>query len=109
MTEPRQNTTNAVRVLILLALAMAGAVVTGIIGFVMTAKKVDIMWTIVLQDVLVFILPAILLAVICYKRPWRFLEIDRAPSWLALLVVVLVWAVSVPAMNWLAMHNPEKP
>lgn len=105
MVEPRQNTTNAVRVLILLALAMAGAVVTGIIGFVMTAMKVDIMWTIVLQDVLMFILPAILLAVICYKRPWRFLEIDRPPSWLALVIVVVVWAVSMPAMNWLVEWN----
>ena len=81
MVEPRQNTTNAVRVLILLALAMAGAVVTGILGLVVTIAKVNIMWTIVLQDVLVFILPAILLAMICYVRPWRFLEIDRAPSW----------------------------
>ena len=105
MVEPRQNTTNAVRVLILLALAMAGAVVTGIIGFVMTAMQVDIMWTIVLQDVLMFILPAILLAVICYKRPWRFLEIDRPPSWLALVIVVVVWAVSMPAMNWLVEWN----
>ena len=105
MVEPRQNTTNAVRVLILLALAMAGAVVTTIIGFVMTAMKVDIMWTIVLQDVLMFILPAILLAVICYKRPWRFLEIDRPPSWLALVIVVVVWAVSMPAMNWLVEWN----
>lgn len=112
MVEPRQNTTNAVRVLILLALAMAGTVVTGIIGFVMTAVKVNIMWTLVLQDLLMFILPAILLAVICYKRPWRFLEIDRPPSWLALLVVVVVWAVSMPAMNWLVewnqnIHLPE--
>ena len=105
MVEPRQNTTNAVRVLILLALAMAGVVVTAITGFVMTAMKVDIMWTIVLQDVLVFILPAVLLAVICYKQPWRFLEADHAPSWLAVLVVVVVWAVSLPAMNWLVEWN----
>ena len=68
MVEPRQNTTNAVRVLILLALAMAGAVVTGILGLVVTIAKVNIMWTIVLQDVLVFILPAILLAMICYEE-----------------------------------------
>lgn len=112
MVEPRQNTTNAVRVLILLALAMAGFVVTGIFGLVMTAAKVNIMWTVVLQDVLVFILPAILLAVICYKRPWRFLEVDRAPSWQALFLVVAVWAASMPALNWVVewnkgIHLPE--
>ena len=105
MVEPRQNTTNAVRVLILLALAMAGAVVTGILGLVVTIAKVNIMWTIVLQDVLVFILPAILLAMICYVRPWRFLEIDRAPSWQAILLVVAVWAISMPALNWIVEWN----
>lgn len=109
---PRQNTTNSVRVLILLVLAFVGAIVTGGAMKALTAMKVDIMWSIVLQDVLLFIVPAILLAVICYKRPWHFLEVDHAPSWLGLAVVVLVWAVSLPALNWITdwnqnMHLPE--
>ena len=105
MVEPRQNTTNAVRVLILLALAMAGTIVTALVGGVMTFAKVNMMWTIVLQDVLVFIVPAILLAVICYTQPWRLLEIDRAPSGVALLLVVAVWGVSMPALNWVVDWN----
>lgn len=105
MIEPRQNTTNAVRVLILLALALAGAAATGIITIVLTAMGANIMWGIVLQDILVFILPAILLAVICYKQPWRFLEVDRAPQWQAIAVVLAIWAVSLPALNWIVDWN----
>ena len=105
MTEPRQNTTNAVRVLILLALSLAATMVTAMATFVATAMGTTMMWSIVIQDVLVFILPAVLLAVICYKNPWRFLEVDRAPSLAAVVLVVSVWAVSLPALNWIVDWN----
>lgn len=105
MIETRQNTTNAVRVLILLALALAGMMMAGVLAIMLTFMKVDMMWTIVIQDVLAFISPAILLAVICYKQPWRFLEVDRAPSSLAIALVVAVWAVSMPALNWIVEWN----
>ena len=105
MVEPRQNTTNAVRVLILLALALAGTMVTGVATIILSAAKVNIMLSVVLQDILVFILPAILLAVICYRQPWRFLEVDRAPQWQAIVLVVTAWAVSLPALNWVVEWN----
>ncbi len=105
MVEPRQNTTNAVRVLILLALALAGTMVTGVATFLLTAAKANFMWGVVLQDILVFILPAILLAVICYRQPWRFLQVDCVPQWQAIVLVVAVWCVSLPAMNWVVEWN----
>ena len=93
------------RVLILLILAMAGSMVIFFVTLALTAMGANIMWGIVLQDILVFILPAILLAVICYRSPWRFLEVDRAPQWQAIAVVVAVWAVSLPALNWVVDWN----
>jgi len=105
MIEPRQNTTNAVRVLILLALALAGTTITGVVMMALTMAKTDILWSMVVQDVMVFILPAILLAVICYRKPWAFLQVDRAPQWQALVLVAAVWAVSLPALNWVVDWN----
>lgn len=105
MVEPRQNTTNAVRVLILLTLALAATMVTGLLTYMLTMGKTNILWSVVLQDILVFIMPAILLAVICYRQPWQFLEVDHAPQWEAIVLVAMVWAVSLPALNWVVDWN----
>ena len=105
MVEPRQNTTNAVRVLILLTLALAATMVTGLLTYMLTMGKTNILWSVVLQDILVFIMPAILLAVICYRQPWQFLEVDHAPQWQAIVLVAMVWAVSLPALNWVVDWN----
>ena len=101
MVEPRQNTTNAVRVLILLTLTLAATMVT----YMLTMGKTNILWSVVLQDILVFIIPAILLAVICYRQPWQLLEINHAPQWQASVLVMMVWAVSLPALNWVVDWN----
>ena len=79
--------------------------------------------TIVLQNVLVFIVPVILLALInrtTEQRPIAStLWMTKGPSLKSILLVVLVWIIALPAMNWLvewnngihlpqALHNLEK-
>lgn len=97
---------NAMRVLILLLLAFAGLLVTGVATIALGLASIDVMrLTIILQDVLVFIVPAILCALICYRQPWRLLAVDRRPTWLAFGLVVAVWLVSMPAMNWVVEWN----
>ena len=66
----------------------------------------------VVQDMLIFIAPAIATAVMITRRPDVFLQIGKAPGWTLSLLTVAVMAVSVPAMNCVvewnqAMHLPE--
>ena len=57
------------------------------------------------QDVLAFIVPALVAMALFYRRPLHTMCLDRAPSWKAILVVLLFYLVSLPAMNWLVSLN----
>lgn len=99
------------RILLLLVLAMVGlAVVRGImdICFHGSDSLTDgpaLYFTLVAQDVLVFIAPAIATMAICFHQPLRVMGLDRAPRWSALLVALLVCVVSLPMMNWVVEWN----
>lgn len=59
----------------------------------------------IVQDLLIFIVPAILTSVLVTDRPDRLLATDRGfqPSVLILSVVIMI--VSIPAMNALVAWN----
>ncbi|MCM1520957.1 MAG: CPBP family intramembrane metalloprotease [Lachnoclostridium sp.] len=59
----------------------------------------------VLQDLLVFILPAIITALIVSTTPARLLAIDRSPSTAPILMALLAMVVAVPAMNFVIEWN----
>ncbi len=59
----------------------------------------------VLQNAVAFFLPAVLCAWFFTRRPWHDLRYDVAPTWQAILVVVLMYCVSIPAMNYLVHWN----
>ena len=65
----------------------------------------QLMTIITVQDVMVFIVPAVVAIALIYRQPWKNLALDRGPSFKALLVILAFYVVSIPAMNWLVSAN----
>lgn len=59
----------------------------------------------VVQDFMVFIIPAIVTAMVASRLPARLLAVDRWPGWGGVLLTLLAMCVSVPAMNVLIEWN----
>lgn len=67
--------------------------------------KQGLLTLLTVQDLLAFIVPAIVAMAIFYRRPFHAMGLDRAPGWLSLVVIILFYIVSLPAMNWLVSFN----
>ena len=91
------------RLLILLCLMFAGLMASTVL-FAVT-QDIDLLAMLTVQDVFVFILPALIAMAIFYRRPMQVMGMNRAPSWASLGVIVLFCIVSLPAMNWLVDIN----
>lgn len=59
----------------------------------------------VIQDILLFILPAIVTALFCTRLPAKFLAIDKFPKGGNALVAICILVASIPAMNALIAWN----
>jgi len=59
----------------------------------------------VLQDLIVFIVPAVAMAVLVTRLPARFLCIERGPSARTALLACIVLLVAMPALNMLIAWN----
>ena len=101
--ERKTNMKLSTRMLLLLCLMGAGLVVASVGSVLLSSMGLLTMLTV--QDVLAFIVPAIVAMAIFYRRPLHAMCIDRAPSWQALVLVVVFYVVSLPAMNWLVEAN----
>ena len=101
--ERKTNMKLSTRLLLLLCLMGAGLVVASVGSVLLSSMGLLTMLTV--QDVLAFIVPAIVAMAIFYRRPLHAMCIDRAPSWQALVLVVVFYVVSLPAMNWLVEAN----
>ena len=108
---PRLHTSTAIPILLLLVLAMVGlAVASGIMaicfhGSDSLSDGPALYFTLVAQDVLAFIVPAIAAMAICFHQPLSVMGLNRTPSWSGILVALLVWVVSLPMMNWVVEWN----
>ena len=91
------------RLLVILCLMGGGLIVASVISVLMV--KLGLLTMLTVQDVLAFIVPAVAAIAIFYRRPFHVMGLDRAPSWKSLLVILLFYIVSVPAMNWLVHIN----
>lgn len=92
----------------LLLFSLFGLVVAGLLMDVLTHSGVttkSLRIATVVQDILVFILPAILTAAMVTNRPDRLLETERRPDMRLLLYAVAVMTVSMPVMNAIVMWN----
>ena len=101
--ERKTNMKLSTRLLLLLCLMGAGLVVASVGSVLLSSMGLLTMLSV--QDVLAFIVPAIVAMAIFYRRPLHAMCIDRAPSWQALVLVVVFYVVSLPAMNWLVEAN----
>ena len=101
--ERKTNWKLGTRLLVLLFLMGAGLLL-GSVGCVLVLH-LGMLTMLTVQDVLAFILPAVVAMAIFYRRPLHAMCLDRAPQWKAVLVVVAFYIVSMPAMNWLVTAN----
>lgn len=101
--EKRLHTKLSSRLLVLLCMMGLGLIVATVALSIARAGGMMLMLTV--QDVLLFIVPAIATMAIFYRRPLHAMAFDRAPGWKALLVVVAFYILSIPAMNWLVTAN----
>lgn len=101
--ERRLNMRLSRRLLLLLCLMLLGVIATSILLLFVPDGNLFAMLT--MQDILAFILPAVVSMAIIYRRPFHVMGLDRAPSWLAITIVIVFYVISLPAMNWLVEMN----
>ncbi len=79
--------------------------VTGRLGF--DTRVVRILT--IVQDIVVFILPAVATAMLVTRRPATLLAVDRRPSWPFTAIAVVTLVVAIPAMNAVIALNEAMP
>ncbi|MBR5102345.1 MAG: CPBP family intramembrane metalloprotease [Muribaculaceae bacterium] len=109
MTTPYNNNIVPVwRKFLLLAIVFVGGlfltsiVLQGLQGMPLKPQQVI---AVALQNVLVFLAPACVVAFMYYHPSTKWLKIDRCPSWAGIAVVVAMALVSLPAMNYIVYLN----
>lgn len=83
----------------------AWAVGIVVIAFVGGATLDRLRWAVVLQDIIIFILPVVITALIAARRPWRFIGVDREPGWFGVCSTLFSLIVAIPAMNCIVAWN----
>lgn len=91
------------RLLLLLCMMLLGVIITSLLLLLVPDSNLFAMLT--LQDVLAFILPAIVTMAVLYRRPLHAMCLDKAPSLSAIAIVIVFYIISLPAMNWLVELN----
>ncbi len=61
----------------------------------------------VIQDCVIFILPALVTALLISPKPLAFLCLDRTPELRQMILALMAMIVSIPAMNYLVMLNND--
>ena len=102
------------RVLALFCAALVGLVLLSLVMAVTGSKMTrgTLLAMTVMQNVLVFIIPAMLVVRQSCPKPWHVMGLDVAPDWRALLLVAVAYVVSIPVLNYTvhlneAMHLPS--
>lgn len=85
-------------------LVLAGLILPAVMGRISNPVAAIRIAT-VIQDLLIFIIPAIATAMIVTKLPARLLAIDRGPGLTGTVLAVIVLLVAVPAINWIVEWN----
>lgn len=91
------------RLLLLLGLMGVGMIVASVVSVLLVNQ--GLLPMLIAQDVLAFILPAIAAMMVFYYRPLEVMVLNKAPTLMSLLIIVLFYVVSLPAMNWIVELN----
>lgn len=99
----------SIYVLVLFCISLIGLLITGLFAPVLHSvpKHAATLLLLCAQDIFVFVVPAIVVAYCINRKPWQQLCVNRAPSWHALVVVITVCVVSMPALNWIINWNEQ--
>ena len=62
-------------------------------------------WIQLLQTITLFLLPSLILAYMCAKAPFSWLQLDKKADWKVFLWAVGIMLVALPAINMLAQWN----
>ncbi|MBQ9465633.1 MAG: CPBP family intramembrane metalloprotease [Muribaculaceae bacterium] len=109
---PKRRLSLPAALLLLAALVFIGFMLASValmvlqsLGLLNLESRTHLLWLTVGQDVLAFILPAVVLARFLWQRPCAALRLNVPPSWMALAAVVLMQVIALPAMNWIVDWN----
>ena len=64
-------------------------------------------WIQLLQTITLFLLPSLILAYLCAKAPFSWLQLDKKADWKVFLWAVGIMLVALPAINLLAHLNQQ--
>ena len=88
-------------------LVFASIITAALTGILSIGSKPLLTISIVLQDLLVFIIPAFITARFITSKPLSFLKLNVTPHWRDILFVLLLLAISMPAMNYIVYLNEQ--
>ncbi len=97
------------RIIVLAIVFICGVVLTGVIDSFMnlgnSASRIDLLWSVVLQNICTFGMPALLSAWILTRRPMEFTGLAHGFSFKAFVGLLVVFAVGLPFLNQLVAWN----
>ena len=64
-------------------------------------------WIQLLQTISLFLLPSLILAYLCAKAPWNWLQLDNKVNWTVLLWAIGIMLVALPAINLMSHWNQQ--
>ena len=88
-------------------LVFASIITAALTGILSIGSKPLLTISIVLQDLLVFIIPAFITARFITSKPMSFLKLNVTPHWRDIMFVILLLAISMPAMNYMVYLNEQ--
>ena len=88
-------------------LVFASIITAALTGILSIGSKPLLTISIVLQDLLVFIIPAFITARFITSKPMSFLKLNATPHWRDILFVILLLAISMPVMNYIVYLNEQ--
>lgn len=88
-------------------LVFASIITAALTGIISIGTKPLLTISIVLQDLLVFIIPAFITARFITSKPMSFLKLNVSPHWREIIYVILLLAISMPAMNYIVYLNEQ--
>ena len=91
------------RMLVILCMMGVGVIVASVLSILFVNQ--GLLTMLAVQDIFAFIAPGIVAMALFYRRPLQVMGLDRAPSWLSILFILLFYVISIPAMNWLVHIN----
>ena len=64
-------------------------------------------WIQLLQTISLFLLPSLILAYLCAKAPWNWLQLDNKVDWKVLLWAIGIMLVALPVINLMSHWNQQ--